>query len=53
MIDESTDFLDVSSFMTQTPEDPVQIKVHDMRQGSIPFKRTRKRPRMGMMMYRR
>jgi len=46
--DESTNFLNVNSFVTKTEENKAQTQTHDMRRGAIPFKRTRPRARMGM-----
>ena len=51
--DESTHFVNVSSFNTETQENKTQTRTHDMRQGSVPFKRSIRRPRMGMIMNKR
>ena len=51
--DESNNFVNVTSFNTETPENKTQTKTHDMRQGSVPFKRSIRRPRMAMFMNKR
>jgi hypothetical protein len=51
--DESNNFVNVSSFNTETQENKTQTKTHDMRQGSVPFKRSIRRPRMAMFMNKR
>ena len=51
--DENTHFINIQTFQTPVQEQPELTKVHDMREGPIPFVRTpqqrRGRPRMGMM----
>jgi hypothetical protein len=51
VFDEISGFVNVTSFTTQTPENIAQTTVHDMRNGAVPFKRARKRPKMGMFMH--
>lgn len=51
--DESNNFVNVTSFNTETQENKTQTKTHDMRQGSVPFKRSIRRPRMPMFMNKR
>ena len=50
---ESTGFLNIGNFQTPIPEKPELNKVHDMREGTIPFQQNpqqrRGRPRMGMI----
>ena len=50
--DTNTNFLNISSFETPISINPELNKVHDMREGTVPFKKTpqqrRGRPRMGM-----
>lgn len=53
VFDEISGFVNVTSFTTQTPENIAQTTVHDMRNGAVPFKRARKRPKMGMFMHHR
>ena len=51
--DENTHFIHVKTFQTPVQEQPELTKVHDMREGPVPFVRTpqqrRGRARMGMM----
>ena len=51
--DENTRFINVRSFQTPVQEQPELTKVHDMREGPVPFVRTpqqrRGRARMGMI----
>jgi hypothetical protein len=49
--DDNTSFLNISSFQTPIPEKPELNKVHDIRNGNIPFLRPQQRRRgsMGMM----
>jgi len=50
--DENTQFLNITNFDTPIAEKPELTKVHDMREGAVPFLRQgsqrRGRPRMGM-----
>ena len=48
LVDDS--FLHVTTFQTPTPENPQLTKIHDMRDGNIPFRRkpARNYPRMKM-----
>ena len=50
--DENTSFLNISAFQTPVPEKPELNKVHDIRDGNVPFLRKpqqRRRGTMGMM----
>jgi hypothetical protein len=47
--DESTSFLNISTFQTPVSEKPELNKVHDIRDGSIPFLRQPQQRRRGTM----
>jgi hypothetical protein len=47
--DETTSFLNIASFQTPISEQPELNKVHDMRNGAIPFARNAQQRRRGTM----
>ena len=48
--DRETGFINVTAFTTGVPDNQSTNQVHDLRNGTIPFKMGRRRGRMGMMM---